>query len=158
MKTPFLKFVFISFSLFLFSLISQAQLKPADFAANWPEWRGLYNTGANPAGNPPVEFSETKNVKWKIEVPGKGHATPIIWGNQIIIQTAVPTDITVMKSNDAAPANPMSPTQTDLVPDAVLERYPFTFPVASLATDGWDSWVPVPLLMNWTDFPDTGFP
>lgn len=115
MKTPFLKFVFISFSLFLFSLISQAQLKPADFAANWPEWRGLYNTGANPAGNPPVEFSETKNVKWKIEVPGKGHATPIIWENQIIIQTAVPTDIAVMKSNDAAPANPMSPTQTDLV-------------------------------------------
>ena len=115
MKTPFLKFVFISFSLFLFSLISQAQLKPVDFAANWPEWRGLYNTGANPAGNPPVEFSETKNVKWKIEVPGKGHATPIVWGNQLIIQTAVPTDIAVMKSNDAAPANPMSPNQTDLV-------------------------------------------
>ncbi len=115
MKTPFLKFAFISFSLFLFSLISQAQLKPVDFAANWPEWRGLYNTGANPAGNPPVEFSETKNVKWKIEVPGKGHATPIVWGNQLIIQTAVPTDIAVMKSNDAAPANPMSPNQTDLV-------------------------------------------
>ncbi len=115
MKTPFLKFAFISFSLFLFSLISQAQLKPVDFAANWPEWRGLYNTGANPAGNPPVEFSETKNVKWKIEVPGKGHATPIVWGNQLIIQTAVPTDIALMKSNDAAPANPMSPNQTDLV-------------------------------------------
>ncbi|MEI8114281.1 MAG: PQQ-binding-like beta-propeller repeat protein [Bacteroidia bacterium] len=115
MKTPFLKFAFISFSLFLFSLISQAQLKPVDFAANWPEWRGLYNTGANPAGNPPVEFSETKNVKWKIEVPGKGHATPIVWGNQLIIQTAVPTDIAVMKSNDAAPANTMSPNQTDLV-------------------------------------------
>jgi len=114
MKTPFLKFVFISFSLFLFSLTIQAQAKISDFAANWLEWRGLYNTGANPAGNPPVEFSETKNVKWKIEVPGKGHATPIIWGNQIIIQTAVPTDITVVKT-DAAPANPMSPTQTDRV-------------------------------------------
>jgi len=36
-------------------------------------------------GNTPVEFSETKNVKWKIEIPGKGNATPIVWGNQIIV-------------------------------------------------------------------------
>jgi len=116
MRTTILRTVFFSFSLFFFlcSNLLQAQVKVSDFASNWPEWRGLYNTGAAPAGNPPVEFSETKNVKWKTEIPGKGHATPIVWGNQVIIQTAVPTDITVMKSNDA-PANPMSPTQTDLV-------------------------------------------
>jgi outer membrane protein assembly factor BamB len=43
-------------------------------------------------GTPPSEFSETKNIKWKTEIPGKGHATPIVWGDQIIVLTAVPTD------------------------------------------------------------------
>ena len=74
--------------LFCLSIVmtnTQAQEKSA-FTANWPEWRGLYNTGAVAGGNTPIEFSETKNVKWKTEIPGKGHATPIIWGNQIIVQ------------------------------------------------------------------------
>ncbi len=100
--------------LFVFQI--QAQNKET-FATNWPAWRGLYNSGAAVAGgNTPIEFSETQNVKWKVEIPGKGHSTPIIWGNQIIIQTAVPTDKKVEKT-DAATAQPnsMSPNQTDLV-------------------------------------------
>jgi outer membrane protein assembly factor BamB len=48
-------------------------------------------TGAAPAGNPPVEWSESKNVKWKIEIPGKGSSTPVIWGDKIFVLTAVPT-------------------------------------------------------------------
>lgn len=91
---------------------AQAQAKPSDFADNWPEWRGLYNSGAT-KGNPPTEFSENKNVKWKIEIPGKGHATPIVWGNQIIVQTAVPTDKKGNKAADGGSA--MAPNQTDLV-------------------------------------------
>lgn len=59
---------------------------------DWPHWRGPMGTGVAPAGNPPVEFSETKNLKWKLDIPGKGHATPIIWENQMIILTAVPTE------------------------------------------------------------------
>ncbi len=59
---------------------------------NWMQWRGPAETGAALFGNPPTEFSETKNLKWKTEIPGKGHATPIIWGDQIILLTAVPTD------------------------------------------------------------------
>ena len=92
--------------------MTKAQDKSA-YTANWPEWRGLYNSGSVAGGNTPVKFSETKNIKWKIEIPGKGHATPIIWGNQIIVQTAVPTDKKVEKPD--APANPMAPTQTDLI-------------------------------------------
>lgn len=91
-----------------------AQLKSSDFTNNWPEWRGLYNNGAVNGGATPVEFSETKNVKWKTEIPGKGHATPIIWSNQIIVQTAVATDKKVEKT-DAGQASPMAPNQTDLV-------------------------------------------
>jgi outer membrane protein assembly factor BamB len=114
MKKPIIQFAVLCIYLSLSVFIANAQAKAPDFVTNWPEWRGLYNTGAVNGGNTPVEFSETKNVKWKTEIPGKGHATPIIWGNQIIIQTAVPTDKKVEKT-DASPANPMSPTQTDLV-------------------------------------------
>lgn len=92
----------------------QAQNKSV-YTNNWPEWRGLYNTGSTSEGNVPVEFSETKNVKWKVEIPGKGHATPIVWGNQIIVQTAVATDKKGKTEDASAPASPMSPNQTDLI-------------------------------------------
>jgi hypothetical protein len=74
----------------LFSLVRAE--KPGDNEKNWPQWRGPYATGVSLYSNPPVEWSETKNVKWKIEIPGRGHSTPIIWGNQIFITTAIETD------------------------------------------------------------------
>jgi outer membrane protein assembly factor BamB len=80
-------FILLSFS------VSKGQTSVVSaLNGNWPAWRGVHNTGATHAGNTPSEFSESKNVKWKLEIPGKGHATPIVWGNQIIIQTAVATD------------------------------------------------------------------
>ncbi len=105
------------FVLFFFSAISttaRSQDKTA-FTANWPEWRGLYNSGSASGGSTPIEFSETKNVKWKVEIPGKGHATPIIWGNQIIIQTAVATDKKPENADPAKAGSPMAPNVTDLV-------------------------------------------
>ena len=60
----------------------------ADIERNWHQWRGPYMTGVSPAGDPPIEWSETKNVKWKTAIPGKGHSTPIIWENKIYISTS----------------------------------------------------------------------
>jgi len=65
--------------------------EPGDYEKYWPQWRGPYATGVSLYGNPPLEWNETKNLKWKIELPGKGHATPIIWGNRVFISTAVET-------------------------------------------------------------------
>lgn len=81
---------FVAFFLLL-PLLSNAS-EPNDFEKNWPQWRGPLANGVAPYGNPPVEWSEDKNVKWKIEISGKGHATPIVWGNQIFILTAIETD------------------------------------------------------------------
>jgi len=64
----------------------------SDFEKNWHQWRGPYMTGVSPDGDPPIEWSETKNVKWKIAIPGKGHSTPIIWGDKIFLLSAVETD------------------------------------------------------------------
>jgi outer membrane protein assembly factor BamB len=58
---------------------------------NWPQWRGPLRTGEAPAGSPPVKWSETENIKWKIKLPGRGTATPIVWQDKIFIQTAVAT-------------------------------------------------------------------
>lgn len=57
---------------------------------NWPQWRGPLGTGVAPSGEPPVEWSETKNVRWKTALPGKGHSTPIVWGDSIYLTTAIP--------------------------------------------------------------------
>ncbi len=77
---------------FVFSSLFFAAGKYPDFEKNWHQWRGPYMTGVSPEGNPPLEWSETKNIKWKIAIPGKGHASPVIWEDLIFILTAVETD------------------------------------------------------------------
>lgn len=66
-----------------------AYAAPSD--QNWPAWRGPLLNGVSPTADPPIEWSETKNVKWKVKVPGRGTSTPIIWQDQIFLQSAVPT-------------------------------------------------------------------
>lgn len=56
----------------------------------WPQWRGPNFDGVAPTGNPPIEWSETKNVAWKVEIPGSGYATPVVWEDSIFILSAVP--------------------------------------------------------------------
>ncbi|MCI0487383.1 MAG: PQQ-like beta-propeller repeat protein [Blastocatellia bacterium] len=55
----------------------------------WPEWRGPESNGMA-RGDAPTEWSDTKNIKWKTEIPGRGHSTPVIWGDRIFLTTAVP--------------------------------------------------------------------
>lgn len=56
---------------------------------NWPQWRGPAASGVSPQANPPTTWSESSNVKWKTKIPGFGTSTPVIWGDQIFIQTAI---------------------------------------------------------------------
>lgn len=60
-------------------------------AGNWAQWRGPLANGVAPGAKPPTTWSETQNVKWKVKLPGEGAGTPIIWGNQVFIQVAIPT-------------------------------------------------------------------
>lgn len=57
----------------------------------WHHWRGPDATGVAPHGDPPVKWDEKTNVKWKIEVPGVGGSTPIVWNDQIYVATAINT-------------------------------------------------------------------
>lgn len=55
---------------------------------SWLQWRGPHNTGVA-VGDAPTNFSPSKNVKWKVSIPGKGHSTPVVWGDVIYLTTAV---------------------------------------------------------------------
>jgi len=57
---------------------------------HWPSWRGPAGTGVASTAAP-VEWSSDKNLKWVVELPGRGFSTPIVWGDRIFLTTAVPT-------------------------------------------------------------------
>jgi outer membrane protein assembly factor BamB len=71
--------------------LSSFLLGAAFASADWHEWRGPLRTGESPAANPPIEWAEGKNVRWKLEVPGLGLGTPIVWGDAVLLTTAVPS-------------------------------------------------------------------
>ena len=56
----------------------------------WPHWRGPLANGTAPNADPPIRWSETNNVRWKIPLPGKGHSSPIVFGDTIYLTAAVP--------------------------------------------------------------------
>lgn len=75
----------------------------ADRARSWPAWRGPLANGVAPHANPPVEWSETKNVRWKVELPGKGHSSPIVFGDRVYVQAAAPVGPEQKPVHDSAP-------------------------------------------------------
>ncbi|MBN2029139.1 PQQ-like beta-propeller repeat protein [bacterium] len=86
--------------LYVGSILLFAGENPPVYNNNWPQWRGPNATGMALQGNPPIEWSESKNIKWKIEIPGKCHATPIVWGDQLFILSAVETNKKTVSSDN----------------------------------------------------------
>ena len=70
---------------------------------NWPQWRGPLANGVAPLANPPIHWSETNNVRWKTPLPGKGHSTPIIFGDSVYVLTAMPVGEAQKPVYDDAP-------------------------------------------------------
>ncbi|MHC4435425.1 MAG: outer membrane protein assembly factor BamB family protein [Planctomycetota bacterium] len=67
---------------------------PAWGTDNRPTWRGPDIMGVAHGSNPPSEWSETKNIKWKVKLEGDAsNSSPVIWGDKIFFQTAVDTKI-----------------------------------------------------------------
>jgi len=66
----------------------------ADAERHWPQWRGPLANGVATAANPPLEWGEARNVRWKVEIPGRGSSTPIVWGDRLFLTTAVPVGVT----------------------------------------------------------------
>lgn len=61
-------------------------------AENWPQWRGPGSQGISTEAQLPTEWTATKNIAWKTELPA-GHSSPIVWGDRIFVTSAVEGDI-----------------------------------------------------------------
>jgi outer membrane protein assembly factor BamB len=60
---------------------------------NWMQWRGPTADGrAGDKAKPPIQWDKTTNVSWSVDLLGEGSATPIVYGNQIFVLSAVKTD------------------------------------------------------------------
>jgi len=69
--------------------IAAAAAVAAEPVGSWAQWRGPQHNGAAPdARDLPVSWNETENVKWKIDLPSWSAATPIIWGDTVLVTSA----------------------------------------------------------------------
>ena len=75
----------------LFSLLLYSQSHGETIEDNWHQWRGPNANGVSPSADPPVSWSESENMKWKMAIDGKGTSTPIIRGSKVFLLTAIKT-------------------------------------------------------------------
>ena len=60
-------------------------------AKYWGHWRGPIGNGLSITAQPPIEFGPSKNLTWQFEIPGRGSGSPIVWGENVFVTSAVPT-------------------------------------------------------------------
>ncbi|HSD27920.1 MAG TPA: PQQ-binding-like beta-propeller repeat protein [Vicinamibacteria bacterium] len=99
---PRLALSLATFASLVASSASPTEGRDAGAQHYWPQWRGPLMNGVAPHARPPIEWSESRNVRWKVPLPGKGSATPVVWGDRIYVLAAVPGE----KRGAAAPAAP----------------------------------------------------
>jgi len=79
--------------------------------AEWPTWRGPTENGvAARDARPPLEWSETKNVRWKVELPGLGNSSPIVAGPYVYLTAAI--DLAALEADKLVSAQPGPPDLT----------------------------------------------
>jgi outer membrane protein assembly factor BamB len=117
------------------ALAEQAGVGTCPAAADsWPQWRGPLANGVAPRANPLVHWSETNNIRWKTALPGKGHSSPIVFGDSVYVLSAVPVGEAQKPVYDDAPG------VHDSVP--VTHRHQFVA-LAVSRRDGSVSWMKV---------------
>ena len=59
------------------------------WAGNWANWRGSNFSGVAEGTGYPTEWTASKNVAWKVELPGRGSSTPVVWGDQVFLTCGI---------------------------------------------------------------------
>ena len=57
-------------------------------AGDWPWWRGPGGNNVSQSDSLPVQWSRATNVRWSTDVPGRGHSSPSVWGDRVLLTTA----------------------------------------------------------------------
>ena len=116
----------------------------ADANSYWPRWRGPLDNGVSPTGDPPIEWSETENVRWKVPIPGKGSASPIVWADRIFVTSAIDTgeaDTGEADESDAPVEQPVPRGRRRRGPPGVSTSNVFSYDVFALRrSDGEILW------------------
>lgn len=102
----------------------------AKVSTNWPQWRGPNGQGVSVEKGLPVEWSSTKNVKWKTPIAGRGHSSPIVWGKKIFLTTAL--DGEAIAGRKPGVTHKLSDGTEFVHPDAVGADLLHTFKVVCL--------------------------
>jgi outer membrane protein assembly factor BamB len=71
------------------------------FAENWPQWRGPNLNGISGEKNLPLRWSPSENVAWKLGMPSKTGATPVIWGTSVFLNVADGDDLYLWRVDKA---------------------------------------------------------
>ena len=66
--------------------IALAEIRPGFH--DWPWWRGTNHDNSVSTVSPPLKWSNSENVAWKVEVPGRGHSSPCLWSDRIFLSTS----------------------------------------------------------------------
>jgi len=69
----------------------------------WPYWRGPAADGMA-VGDAPLHWSDTQNIRWKTDIPGRGSSSPVVWGDQIFLTTAIQNGTSAKTEPAATPA------------------------------------------------------
>ena len=62
-------------------------------AEHWPQWRGPLLNGISGEKNLPVRWSTTENITWKLAMPERSGATPIVWGDHVFLNVGEGSDL-----------------------------------------------------------------
>lgn len=106
-----------------FGLVLAALLSTTTAAADWPRWRGPLANGTAPGAEPPIHWSETRNVRFKVAVPGRGLASPIVFGDRVFLLTAVAADDAAYAASQAAAADKLRNNEWPPSVDPVRQRF-----------------------------------
>jgi outer membrane protein assembly factor BamB len=77
------------FVIILAANLLSSSIAAGDSVANWPQFRGPGSLGVADNANLPERWSTNDNVAWRMEVPGRGWSSPIVWGNRVFVTTVV---------------------------------------------------------------------
>lgn len=75
---------------YLFGILGGLAVASLPIHAQWPQFRGPDGTGVSATANPPVSWSEDKNVRWKTPVHGRAWSSPVIFEGKVWVTMATP--------------------------------------------------------------------
>lgn len=118
-KHAFLPLIFLLLATFLW--IPTALADEAE--TWWPRWRGPLANGVAPHANPPVTWSEEKNIRFKVAVAGRSLATPIVWDDKIFLVSTLAADKAAYEASQKAAAEKLERQEWPPSVDPVKQRF-----------------------------------